>query len=259
MEGVLLALDDDGVPGIVAAVELDHVVDTAPQQVGRAALALVAHWAPTSTTAGMTGSSPCGWLASAQGYPRTRIGGRCPQCVIGSFADDVRQDRAQLPTAARRLGPTTRTSPAPRTAPRAKRVSAPYRVMRGGDPTTDRPQAEAEVPRAIASSFQPPRQQGENRSVGWSPRPRAWDLVGSVPGELVQPGQQSDERRSPERCHRRHLRRRRRGRRGPRRSAAQGRQPLLLPSQRDCRGSAAPPRSRGWRPGRWYDARRYPR
>ena len=46
VQRVLLALavllDDDGVAGVVAAVELDDVVDAAAEQVGRLALALVA-------------------------------------------------------------------------------------------------------------------------------------------------------------------------------------------------------------------------
>ena len=42
VQGVLLVADDDGVAGVVAAVELDDVVDAAAEQVGRLALALVA-------------------------------------------------------------------------------------------------------------------------------------------------------------------------------------------------------------------------
>ena len=42
VQGVLLAVDDDGVAGVVAAVELHDVVDAAAQQVGRLALAFVA-------------------------------------------------------------------------------------------------------------------------------------------------------------------------------------------------------------------------
>ena len=42
VQGVLLVADDDRVAGVVAAVELDDVVDPAAEQVGRLALALVA-------------------------------------------------------------------------------------------------------------------------------------------------------------------------------------------------------------------------
>ena len=42
VKGVLLVANDHGVAGIVAAVELDHVVDTAGQEVGGLALTLVA-------------------------------------------------------------------------------------------------------------------------------------------------------------------------------------------------------------------------
>ena len=42
VQRVLLAVDDDGVPGVVAAVELDDGVDPAAEQVGRLALAFVA-------------------------------------------------------------------------------------------------------------------------------------------------------------------------------------------------------------------------
>ena len=42
LAGAVLALDDDGVAGVVAPVELDDVVDVAAHEVGRLALALVA-------------------------------------------------------------------------------------------------------------------------------------------------------------------------------------------------------------------------
>jgi hypothetical protein len=42
VKGVLLAVDDDGVPGVVAAVELDDIVDPATQQIRRLALTFVA-------------------------------------------------------------------------------------------------------------------------------------------------------------------------------------------------------------------------
>ena len=42
VQRVLLTVDDDRVPGVVAAVELDHRVDPAAEQVGRLALAFVA-------------------------------------------------------------------------------------------------------------------------------------------------------------------------------------------------------------------------
>ena len=42
VQRVLLVADDDGVAGVVAAVELDDVVDAAAEQVGRLALAFVA-------------------------------------------------------------------------------------------------------------------------------------------------------------------------------------------------------------------------
>ena len=46
VQRILLAADDDGVPGVVAAVELDDVVDAAAEQVGRLALAFVAPLGP---------------------------------------------------------------------------------------------------------------------------------------------------------------------------------------------------------------------
>src|SRR5690606_13102827 len=42
LEGVLLAVDDHRVAGVVAAVELHHVVDAGPELVRRLSLALVA-------------------------------------------------------------------------------------------------------------------------------------------------------------------------------------------------------------------------
>ena len=42
VQGVLLVADDDRVPGVVAAVELDDVVDAAGEEVGRLAFSLVA-------------------------------------------------------------------------------------------------------------------------------------------------------------------------------------------------------------------------
>ena len=42
MQRVLLAIDHDGVPSVVPAVEFDHVVDGAAEQIGRLPLAFVA-------------------------------------------------------------------------------------------------------------------------------------------------------------------------------------------------------------------------
>ena len=42
VQSILFVADNDGVPGIVSAVELDHVVDAAAEQVCRLAFAFVA-------------------------------------------------------------------------------------------------------------------------------------------------------------------------------------------------------------------------
>ncbi len=42
MQGVFLTVDDDGMTGVVAAIELHHIVDVRAHEVGRLALALIA-------------------------------------------------------------------------------------------------------------------------------------------------------------------------------------------------------------------------
>ena len=60
VQGVLLAADDDGVAGVVAAVELHDVVDAAAEQVGGLALAFVA---PLGADEHDRGHGPFGLLA----------------------------------------------------------------------------------------------------------------------------------------------------------------------------------------------------
>ena len=58
MEGEGLAADDDGVAGVVAAVELDDVVDVLAELVGRLALSLVPPLSPDDDN-GWHGPLPC--------------------------------------------------------------------------------------------------------------------------------------------------------------------------------------------------------
>ena len=70
VQRVLLVADDDGVAGVVAAVELDDVVDAAAEQVGRLALALVAPLGADDDDGGH-GCPILWWMGPHPGAPRS--------------------------------------------------------------------------------------------------------------------------------------------------------------------------------------------
>src|SRR6218665_3858960 len=73
MECVLLVADDDGVPGVVASVELDDVVDATAEQVGRPTLAFVAPLGAGDEYRGHLSPFPAACARASDSLPSRRV------------------------------------------------------------------------------------------------------------------------------------------------------------------------------------------
>ncbi len=158
VQGVLLAVDDDGVAGVVAPVELHDVVDAAAQQVGRLALAFVAplgsdqhdrrHPGHLPRIVGRVAARPAGIVPAPSWDEPRRTGARgsCDQRLTARPSPD----RTVHPQ--RRLPSTSSRPRCWAATPSWKRVSAPRASIR---PATRRRTVRTPQPRyrAIASSL----------------------------------------------------------------------------------------------------------